>query len=251
MAKSISRKPFYNLAEACERWSLSPTDVAAYALEGELSLSVPAAAVLVKTSDVEHDPNGPGFVIPTGQRRIVGTMDLHRVDAFVILERGGAHVARFFGADGEILEPIDDEGERRVLAVEQASLVVRHAELQRFEAAQFTLPSLDADAVAATESGRRGRGAPPKYDWEGFWCELLVTLNDEGVPVTQTEWTQRMEDWFATQLGPDNVPCLSSIKRRISRVWPRVKPDVGRPSALQSIHGVMPRSPEKGGVPRR
>jgi hypothetical protein len=47
-------------------------------------------------------------------------------------------------------------------------------------------------------------------------------------------------------VGPDNVPCDSSIKLRVSRFWSRIKPDVGKPSALRSINDVLgERPPEK------
>lgn len=47
---------------------------------------------------------------------------------------------------------------------------------------------------------------------------------------------ERLLDWFATKLGPYNVPSESSIKQRLMRVWPTIKPDVGRPSALTLVN---------------
>ena len=241
MAKAISRKPFYALAEACERWGLSVGDIAAYALEGEISLSLPVAALQVEVSDLDYDSDGRPFSIPCGRRRHVGTLELNRVDAFTALERGSASVTRFFTAEGEVMEPLDEQGERCAVPVECAALVVRHAELQRFEAQHAKLPPVEAAIRSPDEADVRRRGAPPRYDWEGALCEVVVVVNDEGVPETQSEMIERMQDWFAQRLGPDNVPCDSSIKRRVSRFWNRIKPDVAKPSALRSIHA--PSSP--------
>jgi hypothetical protein len=44
-----------------------------------------------------------------------------------------------------------------------------------------------------------------------------------------------MPDWFAQQPGPNNIPCETSVKRRVRRFWHRIKPDVGTPSALYTI----------------
>lgn len=240
MSKPISRKPFYTLAEVCDRWSLGLGDVAAYALEGELSLSLPVAALPVEVSDVDCDSDGKPFRIPGGRRRHVGTVELNRVDAFTALEQGAASVTRFYTIEGEVMEPLDEQGERCSMLVERTALVVRHAEFERFEARHATLPPLAAAVRTPDESGKRQRGAPPKYDWEGALCEMIVIVNDEGVPATQGEMVERMQAWFAQRLGPDNVPCDSSIKRRVSRFWNRIKPDVGKPSALQSIHAASP-----------
>jgi hypothetical protein len=162
-----------------------------------------------------------------------------------VLDGGHFQVGYFWSVEGERLAALGDGGMRCALTVQRDALVVRHAELERFEAAQGTTRAASAPAAAEEETERRGRGAPPRYDWEGFWCELLVLVNDEGVPATQAELVRRMLDWFARIVGPENTPCESSVKRRISRIWPRVKPIVGRPSALRPINGAP--APRPGG----
>jgi len=250
MGSVVKRKPYYPLGDLCERWSLAQRDIAAYVLEGELTLSLPAAAMLVEVSDIDHDAAGAERCIPAGRRCVVGTIDLARGDAVRVLDEGEAQVGHFWSVEGEMLDPVGKGGQRCTLTIQRESLVVRHAEMERFAAAQGTTPAASALAAAVIEEERRGRGAPPRYDWEAFWSELLVLINDEGVPATQAELVRRMQDWFATMVGPENIPCESSIKRRISRIWPRVKPMVGRPSALQPIHGATPLRPG-GKTPRR
>ncbi|PWS35174.1 hypothetical protein DFH01_22985 [Falsiroseomonas bella] len=244
MSRMISRKPYYALAEVCERWSVSMAGITAYALEGELVVSIAVGGLPFAVSDIEHEEDGRPFPIPCGKRWHVGTIDLHRVEAFAVLENGEAAVCRFLSSKGELLEPLSDKDERAHILVRRDILVVRHAELERFEASHATAPPLDASvrSLAAPER-RRGRGAPVKYDWEGVLSEVVVIVNDEGVPATQEEMMGKMRDWFAKTQGPDNVPCDSSIRTRVRRFWDRIKPDVGRPSALRSIHDVLNERP--------
>ena len=145
-------------------------------------------------------------------------------------------VARFFSVDGEVMEPLDETGERCAVAVEQSALVVRHAEFERFEAHQIRLPPVGRAAADPDATPRRGRGAPKKFDFEGVLCAMIVRVNAEGVPATQAEMIDKMRAWFEQRLGPDNVPCDSSIKLRVVRFWDHIKPDTKKPSALQDIH---------------
>jgi hypothetical protein len=138
MARLLPRKPFYGLAELCERWSLSEADIPAYVLEGELTLSVAVAGVRVDTSDLEEDADGQPFSIPTGTRWIVGTMDIGRVDAWAVLRNGSQAIGRFLGVQGEVLDLPDQGDERATMLVERQSLVVRRAEMERFQEAHAT-----------------------------------------------------------------------------------------------------------------
>ena len=251
MSRMISRKPYYLLAEVCDRWSLSMADITAYALEGELVVSIAVGGLPFEVSDIDHEPNSRPFHIPCGKRWHVGTIDLNRVDAFAVLSGGEAPVGRFFSPAGEMLEPLREDDERAHILVKQDMLVVRHAVLERFEVAHAKLPSLEAALRSpALPERRRGRGAPVRYDWEGALCEVVVIVNDDGVPTTQEEMMDKMRAWFARTIGPDKVPCDSSIRNRVSRFWGRIKPDIGRPSALSSIHDVLStRVPEKNRRP--
>ncbi|MGG5819604.1 hypothetical protein [Falsiroseomonas sp. HW251] len=244
MSRLISRKPYYTLAEVCERWSLSMADITAYSLEGELIVSIAVGGLPFAVSDIDHEEDGRPFHIPCGTRWHVGTIDLHRIEAFAVLEGGEAAVGRFLSAAGQLLEPLGEKDERAQIYVARDALVVRHAELERFEAAHAKLPPPEARVRSpSAPERRRGRGAPVKYDWEGALCEVVVMVNDEGVPETERELIDKVRDWFAAQIGPDNVPCDTSIKNRISRFWNRIKPDIGRPSALRSIHDVLTERP--------
>lgn len=235
MASLLTRKPYFSLTELCERWVVTEADIAAYVLERELTLSVPVAGLRVETSEKEEDAEGRPFMIPTGHRWIIGTVDLHCAAAWTVLHDGQLAVDRFYDLSGELLDPVDGNGEPYSLLVQRHALVVRHAEKERFEAVQgiATTATLVADGTAP--SAQRFRGAPPKYDWVGFMAYMVTYIHCPGPPSTQAELLQVSRDWFEARLGPDAVPSDSSIKLRLNMFWDKVKPNVGRASAAKAI----------------
>lgn len=246
------RKPYYELAELCDAWSLSTGDIASYVLARELTLSVAVAGQRVEAYEIDEDKRGH-YSIPLGPRWIVGTMDLSCTDAWTVLRQGSRDISSFWSLEGERLDLPEVDGDPRVIAVDRAALVVRRAEKERFEDEQgINQPTTAAGLSGDTGSSPRSRGAPAKYDWEGCWCEIAATIYDPGVPATQAEWLEMLRNWFIDRLGADNIPSDSSIKQRLSKIWPRVKPDVSKPSAKTLIAGARPaQSPEKGRTPRR
>ena len=95
-------------------------------------------------------------------------------------------------------------------------LIVRHAELVRFEAAQDQSAAPVAAAAPEAPVVLNGRGAPAKYKWDDFYCALAVMTHAEGIPETQTELTRRMMDWFGKQnLYPDPT----TVKRKVATFW--------------------------------
>lgn len=235
MVNALTRKPYYSLADLCERWAVRMADIAAYVLERELTLSIPVAGMYVTTSEEEEDADGRQFSIPTGHRWVIGTVDLHCVAAWTVLRDGQQEVDRFFSLSGEFLDPIDEHGERDSLLVVRDALVVRHAEKERFEVAQGFAATATLVTNGTPPPAQRPRGAPPKYDWVSFMAYMVTYIHDPGPPSTQADLIQASRDWFEDRLGPDAIPSDSSIKLRINMFWDKVKPNVGRPSAATAI----------------
>ncbi len=235
MTTPLTRKPYYSLAELCERWAVTEADIAAYVLEQELALSIAVAGLHVETSEQEEDADGRRFTIPTGHRWLIGTVDLHCVAAWNVLRNGQDDVDRFYSVTGEILDPVDQQGEHHGLTVTRDALVVRHAEKERFELAQGIAAIAILVGDGPTLSARRARGAPPKYDWVDFMAFMVVYNHDPGPPSTQAELLRVSRDWFEARLGPDAVPSDSAIKMHLNKFWGAVKPNVGRPSAARAI----------------
>jgi hypothetical protein len=216
MGSRITRKPYYGIEEVCRRWEISEADLAGFVIEREITLSIVVASLLVEIGTIEEVDDKNWCSIPEERRHLSGALDLHPVNAWSILTEG-SQVINSFKATGDGYISIEGrEYENGELHVVRSQLIVRHAELVRFEATQ----DQTAAPVAAVAPGApvvlNGRGAPAKYKWDDFYCALAVMTHAEGIPETQTELIRRMMDWFAKQnLYPDPT----TVKRKVAIFW--------------------------------
>jgi len=74
------------------------------------------------------------------------------------------------------------------------------------------------------------------------------STSPENVPqlIREDQDCLQLRGLLSERYGPDNVPSESSIKLRLAKIWPHVKPDIGRPSAVTAVNGMAPRPPGKG-----
>lgn len=216
MGVRIVRKPYYGIEEVCRRWEISEADLAGFVIEREITLSIIVASLLVEIGTIEEVDHKNWCSIPEERRHLSGALDLHPVNAWSILTEG-AQVINSFKAAGDGYISIEGrEYENGELHVVRNQLIVRHAELVRFEAAQAALEAAPSAAPLSAESQGPSRGAPAKYKWDDFYCALAVMTHAEGIPETQTELTRRMMDWFGKQnLYPDPT----TVKRKVATFW--------------------------------
>ena len=216
MGSRITRKPYYGIEEVCRRWEISEADLAGFVIEREITLSIVVASLLVEIGTIEEVDDKNWCSIPEERRHLSGALDLHPVNAWSILTEGSQVINSFKAAGDGYISIEGREYENGELHVVRSQLIVRHAELVRFEAAQ----DQTAAPVAAVAPGApvvlNGRGAPAKYKWDDFYCALAVMTHADGVPETQTELIRRMMDWFAKQnLYPDPT----TVKRKVAIFW--------------------------------
>lgn len=212
----ILRKPCYGLAEMCERGGLSELDIANFAVAGELTLSIMVAHLPLEDGSVEEIDDGQFVDMPERRFRFTGTLDLWAHDAWNVMMTGTCGVTAFRAEPGTYrsLWVICDEAEQ--LDVPRERLVVRHAERERFEAAQAIAAVSTASAPAVARAGQRG--APPRYNWDEFYCELLVVMQIDGFPESQAAIIRRMEQWFAAR---NQYPDYSTVKKKVALLWRR------------------------------
>lgn len=216
MGVRIVRKPYYGIEEVCRRWEISKVDLAGFVIEREITLSIVVASLLVEIGTIEEVDHGDWCSIPEGHRRLSGAADLLSLDAWHILT-DGVHTIRSFKAVGDgYITIADRDDEEGTMFVTRDQLIVRHAELVRFEAAQVEVAAPVAVATPEAPVVLNGRGAPAKYKWDDFYCALAVMTHAEGIPETQIELTRRMMDWFGKQnLYPDPT----TVKRKVATFW--------------------------------
>lgn len=232
MACRILRKPHYRIEEVCRRWEIPEADLAGLVIERELTLSVVAAGVLVEVGDIEQVDERDWSPIPEGRRYLIGAVDLRPLDAWHALTAGVQTITAFAAEPGRYVTILGQGDEPGRYTVTRDLLVVRHAELERFEAAQARLQQgaapAPALAAASAAAGSAPRGPVPQYEWDAFWCEVAAMMLFEGPPESLAALVRRMEAWFA---GRPKQPDSSTIKKKLSPLWRRVAPEAERLSA--------------------
>jgi hypothetical protein len=198
-------RSFYSLTEIAIRWSVMPFDVIGWSTDGLLALSI--ALPPVKT--------GPSETLS-------GLADVEAAHLLPLFRRDGAPsptvaIRRVKASDNDFRWIVDPaEG----VAVTAADVLVRHAEVERFERQYgFFNGRHVPESDAATAARRRGGpGVPPRHDWDAFYAALARRIHEHGVPATQAELVREMVAWFEAR-DVEHAPDESTIRRKITPVW--------------------------------
>ncbi len=67
---------------------------------------------------------------------------------------------------------------------------------------------------------KRG-GRKPLPVWDEIWLEMLAMAYEEGLPMTQAEFINKIEDWCSNRFDK-KAPRHSSIKARVSQIYRRL-----------------------------
>ncbi|WP_431304013.1 hypothetical protein [Sediminicoccus sp. BL-A-41-H5] len=205
---------------------MTEADLANFALGEEITLSVVVARLPLEEGEVDEVDDGQFVDIPHRRYWFSGTLDLWPQDAWTAVMQGAQTVTAFQADAGRYRSVWAPNEETAEFIVPRDRLVVRHAELERFEAAQAAAAYEPAPPPAVPQLGQRG--APARYDWDAFWCELAVMLQVEGMPETQAAVIRRMEAWFAKR---GQFPDPSTVKRKVTLLWRRHAEALARPAA--------------------
>jgi hypothetical protein len=224
MAPRVLRKPCYALAEICTRWGVTEADLANFALADELVLSAMVVRQPIEEGAVEEvDPRQLAH-LPERHHWFSGGVELWAQDAWQIVIVGSSRVTSFRAAQNRYRRVWAPDDEAAEVVLTRDRLVVMHAELIRFEAAQGG----DVEVLRPAAGPASPRGAPARYDWDAFWCELAVMLQVEGMPPTQAAVIRRMEAWFAER---GQFPDPSTVKRKVALLWRHHAEALARPAA--------------------
>jgi hypothetical protein len=228
MSTVLLRKPFYRISELFTRWSVTESDIAAFVLKDELTLSIAVSQLPLHILEYEEVDDGVWCPIDEKHRFMSGTLDLRRDDAWAILTVGSAGITDF-DAPRERSISYAPGGDDEPLHVEAQSLVVRRDELERFEQAQAaaaSLPAVGASETSTSQERSKQRGAPSRYDVDAFWREVCRTVHVDGPPLRQGDLVLRLQQWFDRKLGSGNGPDESWIRKKIAPLWPDIAPEV-------------------------
>ena len=213
MDMAVPNISFFTLADLCERWGVKPPHIGALALDQKLILSVGLSCVRAEIGEWLEVDTDEWQRAPGGWRQVTGIFDISRNDAWAIIKNGRQVIGSVVPVEPDgYIEICSHDGQPEfVVAVDD--LLIRREEVERFEASNTPAPRDVSEASAA----RCGPGAPPKYDWDGFWIEACRHIHDDGIPPTQAAMVRDLLDWFDE--NGTAAPDQSTIKKKVSKLW--------------------------------
>lgn len=91
-------------------------------------------------------------------------------------------------------------------------VLIMAAEVERFE-----------DENGLVRRVVSGPGAQTRYDWDGFYCEIICRVQERGLPTKQKELIDDMVDWFLSRSVNGDAPDDSTIRKKIRGFWGRLR----------------------------
>ncbi|MBF0562268.1 MAG: hypothetical protein HQL37_09660 [Alphaproteobacteria bacterium] len=203
---SLPAKPILTLAEAAAGWNVTPRDVACYALDDNLTLSVVVKDIQVEEGEYVENYTGEWHFSSYGERSMTGILDVYGYDIWPVFQNDNAIINRFKTPNGAgRLSICDTNG----LSISSSDLVLRHEEYIRF-AQKYDLP-------VARGKAQGGPGLKLQYDWDAFWIRAFKRFYNDGFPSTQAALVRELIDWFSIHY--ESCPDTSTVKKKISRLW--------------------------------
>jgi hypothetical protein len=93
-------------------------------------------------------------------------------------------------------------------------VLIKAAEVERFE-----------DENNLVRRVVSGPGAQSRYDWDGFYCEIICRVHNKGLPEKQKDLIDEMFNWFLSKSVNADAPDESTIRKKIRGFWGKLRPD--------------------------
>jgi len=195
----LPTRAFMTLAEAASRWNCLPADIPGWASLGKIEIVTGIAPV--------H----------CGTEVISGLVVVSAPEILPMFRRCGTgpvqtKVRRFRPLEEKDWRVVTDPPKGVTVAL--ADLVILTSEAQRFEA--------ENELFRTT---RAGQGPERKYDWDGFFAELIKRVHFHGLPDKQGDLVEEMKEWFGRRSETGDTPDDSTIRKRIAPVWRMLRED--------------------------
>lgn len=193
---TLPPRAFWKLPEVAARWGCHSEDIAAWAAAGQVVVSAVVPPVVC------------------GGELVEGLVAINVTDVMPMFRRNGpglGHVRRVRRADEQNWLYITDPSDG--IAVGQDDLVLVAAEMNRFEQQHsiFGRPAAAAIAVPGPH--------PSKYDWDAMWVHVLQRVHEQGLPETQREFVNEIQEWFIRRSPDGDAPDERTIRRRLTPAW--------------------------------
>jgi hypothetical protein len=190
---ALPQRAFFTLHETASRWGCTIADIGGWATEGKLDIVT-------------------GIPIATcGTEKVSGKITISPMDMLPLFRRTGAgptviKLQRIKPEHSDdwsyVTEPADG------VEVSIADLLISGQDVLRFEDEHDLLRRIGG-----------GTGALSPYDWEGMYVAMIKRIHENGLPATQAELIEELQDWFADVAENGDVPDESTIRRRLRPFW--------------------------------
>lgn len=190
---ALPPRVFYTLTEAAARWGCSPADIVGWASVGQIRI-------------VTGLP--PSYF---GGRQVAGLVAVAAADILPMFRRCGTgpetceirRVCEIGAEEWSFASPMETGP-----TISKSDLMIMANEVDRFEE--------ECDLFTRNKGGG-GLGPAMKYDWDGFYVNLILLIHESGLPESQNELVGRMQEWFISNEG--EAPDERTIRRRVTPVW--------------------------------
>lgn len=190
---NVPAKAFYSVREISARWGYSEADVAGWAAVGHLTLVTSVA------------------VVTCGAQPVDGIVEVSAGDMLCMFRRHGPSEAECRVARVRRL----GQAEWQYITGLPGGLVIKLTDLL-----------LVADAAHVFEEERHlfgrpavSKGALPRYDWDGVNIMLFQRFHDHGLPATQADLIDEVQNWFALNSATGDIPEESTTRKKIAPIW--------------------------------
>jgi hypothetical protein len=192
-------RDFYSVIDLAARWDCTQLQILDWALAEKLELRI-------ALSDVEFEDGSDAswaVIAPAAVRPLFRSYGDAERQVFIRRARPpncGKPLKIIYPAEGV-----------KVLACD---VLVTAAEIERFE-----------DENNLVRRVVSGPGAQSRYDWDGFYCEIICRVQEDGLPAKQKDLIDEMFNWFLSKSVNGDAPDESTIRKKIRGFWGRLRPE--------------------------
>jgi hypothetical protein len=192
-------KVFYTVDELSSRWDTPPLKIIEWAMGRKIEL-----VIALPEAEFEDGQEAEYAAVRASQVRPL-FRSYADAERFVLICRATPPGAE---APLRIVKPPDGA---RIMAADVMAVL---AEVERFEE--------ENDLVRRVVVGP---GAPTRHNWERFYVELCVRIHQHGLPETQKELVEDMQDWIMDDPNWGDPPDESTIRKKVKVIWQRLRPE--------------------------
>lgn len=188
---------FFSIYEIAVRWNCHPADVAGWAAAGHLQVVAGIPPVTC------------------GEETVAGFVEVPLAELMPMFRRFGpseesCRLRRVLIPGSKTWLKVTDPAEG--ILIKSTDLLLAAASIQRWEE--------ERDLLRRPASNV---GSTPRYDWDAMYAWLTWFIYEKGVPDTQTELVTLVQDWFVQNSRSGDVPDESTIRKRLTGLWRKLK----------------------------